>query len=183
LSSYIDVRARYGLADKEERQLLFGDGTGQNLNGILPQATEFNTGLRKTGDTKIDILRRAILQVRQAEYRASGIVLNPDDLADIETKDVNGRYVFINVVEGGSNQLWKLPIVDSMVMPSGEFAVGAWNVAAQVFDRQQAVVEVSTENGDNFARGMATFRCAERLAMCVYRPESFVHGEFDVSSS
>jgi HK97 family phage major capsid protein len=153
------------------------------LSGILPQATEFNTGLRKTGDTKIDILRRAILQVRQAEYRASSIVLNPDDLCDIETiKDDNGRYVYINVVEGGSNQLWKLPIVDSTVMPSGEFAVGAWNVAAQVFDRQEAVVEVSTENADNFARGMATFRCAERLALCVYRPESFVHGQFDVTS-
>lgn len=183
LASYIDVRATYGLKLKEEDQLLFGNGTGQNLHGILPQATEFDTGLRKVGDTKIDILRRAILQVRQAEYRASGIILNPDDVADIETtKDDQGRYIYINVVEGGTNRMWKLPIVETTVMPTGEFAVGAWNIAAQVFDRQQAVLEVSTEHADNFAKNMCTFRAEERLALAVYRPESFVHGEFDLST-
>jgi HK97 family phage major capsid protein len=108
MASYINARGLYGLADKVEAQLLLGNGTGQSLNGILPQASEFNTGLRKTGDTKIDILRRAILQVRQAEYRASGIVLNPDDLADIETqKDDQGRYILISVPEGGSTVLWR----------------------------------------------------------------------------
>jgi len=183
LASYIDVRAEYGLKLKEEDQLLFGNGTGQNLHGILPQATEFNTGLRKVGDTKIDILRRAILQVRQAEYRASGIVLHPDDVADLETtKDDHGRYIYVNPTEGGANVMWKLPIVETTVMPTGEFAVGAWNIAAQVFDRQQATLEVSTEHADNFARNMCTFRCEERLALAVYRPESFVHGEFDVAS-
>lgn len=183
LASYIDVRATYGLKLKEEDQLLWGSGVGQNLHGILPQATTFDTGLRKVGDTKIDILRRAILQVRQAEYRASGIILNPDDVADIETtKDSQGRYIYINVVEGGNNRIWKLPIVETTAMPTGEFAVGAWNIAAQVFDRQQAVLEVSTEHADNFARNMCTFRCEERLALAVYRPESFVHGEFDIST-
>jgi len=34
LASYIDARAEYGLKLKEEDQLLFGDGTGQNLHGI-----------------------------------------------------------------------------------------------------------------------------------------------------
>jgi hypothetical protein len=58
--------------------------------------------------------------------------------------------------------------------------MGAWNLAAPICDRQQAVVDVSTENADNFAGGMATFQCAERLALCVYRPESFVHSECDV---
>jgi HK97 family phage major capsid protein len=183
LASYIDVRANYGLKLKEEDQLLWGSGVGQNIHGILPQATEFDTGLRQVGDTKIDILRRAILQVRQAEYRASGIVLNPDDVADIElTKDDHGRYIYINVVEGGTNRLWKLPIVETTAMPSGEFAVGAWNLAAQIFDRQQAVLEVSTEHAENFAKNLATFRCEERLALAVYRPESFVHGRFDVES-
>ncbi|MBN8967714.1 MAG: phage major capsid protein [Rhizobiales bacterium] len=183
LASYIDVRATYGLKLKEEDQLLWGSGAGQNLHGILPQATTFNTGLRKVGDTKIDLLRRAILQVRQAEYRASGIVLHPDDVADIETtKDDHGRYIYINVVEGGNNRIWKLPIVETTAMPTGEFAVGAWNIAAQVFDRQQAVLEVSTEHADNFAKNMCTFRAEERLALAVYRPESFVHGEFDLST-
>ncbi|MFP5434507.1 MAG: phage major capsid protein, partial [Alphaproteobacteria bacterium] len=41
LRSIIDERLLYGLAYKEEAQLLTGDGTGQNLLGIIPQATAY----------------------------------------------------------------------------------------------------------------------------------------------
>src|ERR1051325_10821333 len=41
LRSMIDQRLLYGLAYTEEQQLLNGDGTGQNLHGIIPQATAF----------------------------------------------------------------------------------------------------------------------------------------------
>jgi HK97 family phage major capsid protein len=180
LQSYINGRAIYGLKYKEEEQILAGDGTGQNLLGLIPQATDFNEALRKAGDTKIDTLRRAILQVRVAEYRASAIALNPVDWADIElTKDSTGSYIWVNVQEGGVQRLWKLPVVDSNAVPEGEFLVGAMNIAAQVFDREDAAVEVSTEDGDNFRTNMVTIRAEERLALAVYRPESFVHGEFE----
>ncbi|MEN5419000.1 phage major capsid protein [Stenotrophomonas sp. TWI169] len=180
LQSYINGRAIYGLKYVEEAQLLAGDGTGQNLLGLIPQATAFNEALRKAGDTKIDILRRAILQVRVAEYRASGIALNPVDWADIELqKDEQGRYIWVNVVEGGQPRMWKLPVVDSTAVPEGEFLVGAFDIAAQVFDREDAAVEVSTEDGDNFRKNMVTIRAEERLALAVYRPESFVHGTFE----
>lgn len=182
LQSYINGRAIYGLKYKEEEQILAGDGTGQNLLGLIPQATAFNNALRKAGDTKIDTLRRAILQVRIAEYRASAIALNPVDWADIElTKDANGSYIWVNVQEGGVQRLWKLPVVDSNAVPEGEFLVGAMNIAAQVFDREEAAVEVSTEDGDNFRTNMVTIRAEERLALAVYRPESFVHGEFEAT--
>ena len=183
LQSYINGRAIYGLKYVEENQILAGDGTGQNLLGLIPQATAFNESLRKAGDTKIDLLRRAILQVRIAEYRASGIVLNPVDWADIELqKDEQGRYIWVNVVDGGVPRLWKLPVVDTTAVPEGEFLVGAFNIAAQVFDREDAAVEVSTEDSDNFRKNMVTIRAEERLAMAVYRPESFVHGEFAVTT-
>lgn len=180
LQSYINGRAIYGLKYKEEEQLIAGDGTGQNLLGLIPQATAFNDLLRKVGDTKIDTLRRAILQVRIAEYRASAIALNPVDWADIELqKDDHGSYVWVNVQEGGTQRMWRLPVVDTNAVPEGEFLVGAMNIAAQVFDREDAAVEVSTEDGDNFRNNMVTIRAEERLALAVYRPESFVHGEFE----
>ncbi|WP_236170437.1 phage major capsid protein [Pseudomonas parakoreensis] len=180
LQSYINGRAIYGLKYKEEEQILAGNGVGGNMLGLIPQASAFNNALRKSGDTKIDTLRRAILQVRIAEYRASAIALNPVDWADIElTKDSTGSYIWVNVQEGGAQRLWKLPVVDSNAVPEGEFLVGAMNIAAQIFDREEAAVEVSTEDGDNFRTNMVTIRAEERLALAVYREESFVHGEFD----
>jgi HK97 family phage major capsid protein len=179
LQSYINGRAIYGLKYVEENQILAGDGTGQNLLGLIPQATAFNNSLRKTGDTKIDTLRRAILQVRIAEYRASAIALNPIDWADMElAKDTTGSYIWVNVQDGGQPRMWRLPVVDTNAVPSGGFLVGAFNIAAQVFDREDANVEVSTEDADNFTKNMVTIRAEERLALAVYRPQSFVYGSF-----
>ena len=179
LQSYIDGRARYGLEYTEETQLLAGDGSGQNLEGLIPQATAFDELLLKADDQQVDILRRAILQVRIAEYAASGIVLNPNDWADIETlKDANGRYLFGNPGQSLQPRMWGLPVVDTNAMPAGHFLVGAFNLAAQVFDREDANVQVSTEDGDNFTKNMVTIRAEERLALAVFRPQSFVYGGF-----
>ncbi|MBL0408450.1 phage major capsid protein [Microvirga aerilata] len=95
VQSYIDGRARYGLALAEEAPILAGDRTGQNLIGLIPQATVFDYATyAKASDTKIDRIRRTILQVRVALYRASAVVMNPIDWADIEAlKDDNGNYV------------------------------------------------------------------------------------------
>lgn len=180
LASYIDTRSRYGLKDVEDRQLLAGDGTGQNLLGIVPQATAFSNALRETDDTEIDTIRRGKLQVRVAKYEASAIVLNPADWARIETlKDSNGRYIIGDPTGERPQRLWNLPVVDSDAIAEGHFLIGAFDRAAQVFDREDANVQVSTEDGDNFTKNMVTIRAEERIALAVHRPEAFVYGPFE----
>lgn len=179
LQSYIDTRSRYGLKDVEDQQLLAGDGTGQNLLGIVPQATDFDVGLLEVDDTEIDTIRRGKLQVRIAKYEASAIVLNPADWARIETlKDANGRYLIGDPTGERPQRLWNLPVVDSDAIAEGHWLIGAFDRAAQVFDREDANVQVSTEDGDNFTKNMVTIRAEERLALAVHRPEAFVYGAF-----
>lgn len=183
LRSYIDGRLRYGLMYAEEAELLTGDGTGQHLLGLLPQATDFDTALRESGDNKIDEVRRAMLQVRLAEFRASGIVLNPRDWTDMELmKDSENRYLWSNPTVNNGQNLWGLPVIDSNAMPAGQFLVGAFNVAAAIYDREDANVQVSTEDSDNFTKNMVTIRAEERLALCVLRKLSFVNGVFQDAS-
>ncbi|PWL19263.1 phage major capsid protein [Falsochrobactrum shanghaiense] len=180
LASYIDTRARDGLADVEEAQLLNGDGTGQNLNGLIPNATAFDTALVDADDNKADIIRRAILQVRLAEYRADGIVLHPTDWADIEVlKETTGGYIWSNPTINNGQNLWGIPVVDTTAMPVGNFLVGAFARAAQIFDRWQDRVEVSNSNVDDFEKNLVTIRAEERLALAIYRKESFVYGAFE----
>ena len=177
LKSYIDGRLRYGLKHKEEMQLLNGDGTGQNLLGIIPQATAYLSPITMASATKIDKLRLAMLQAVLAEYPASGHVLNPIDWADIElTKDTTGNYILANPQGTVQPTMWGLPVVQTQAIASGKFLTGAFNMGAQVFDRWQSRVEVATENEDDFIKNMVTILCEERLALAVYRPESFVYG-------
>ena len=182
LRSMIDNRLRYGLAFVEDVQLLKGDGTGQNLLGIKPQATDYAAPAGLTGfaaPTMIDKLRIAQLQVALALYPADGQVLHPIDWAVIEMqKDGEGRYLIGNPQGTLAPTLWGLPVVPSMAQTVGEFTVGAWRMGAQLFDREQSGVLVSTEDGDNFRRNMITILAEERLALTVYRPEAFVDGAF-----
>lgn len=177
LRSYIDGRARYGLQFKEEAQLLKGDGTGQNILGIQPQATAFNPAFVPQDATAIDRLRLAILQVVLAEYPATGFVLNPVDWAAIElTKDNEGRYIIANPQGSITPTIWNLPVVSTQSQTLGTFLTGAFDMAAQIFDRMEIEVLLSTENVDDFEKNMVSIRAEERLALAVYRPEAFVTG-------
>ena len=60
---------------------------------------------------------------------------------------------------------------------------GAFNAAAQLFDREDANVVISTENSDDFEKNMISIRCEERLALAVKRPEAFIYGSFTVPAS
>lgn len=180
LQSYIDGRLRYGLAFKEEQQILNGDGTGQNLLGIIPQATDYvrPTGVTPSQETIIDTLRYAMLQAVLAEYPASGHVLNPIDWASIETlKDTTGQYIIGNPQGTLNPTLWGLPVVATQAITAGKFLTGAFSMGAQIFDRWLSRVEVATENEDDFVKNLVTILAEERLALAVYRPEAFVYGD------
>lgn len=181
LQSYINGRLIYGLKLREDMQLLNGDGTGVNLKGLMAQATGYAqpAGVTIKDATMIDTLRLAMLQATLAEYPATGHVLNPTDWASIElTKDAQSRYVFSNPTGLASPVLWGLPVAESLSMAAGSFLTGALEYAAQIFDREEAAVAISTEDSDNFQKNMVTIRAEERLALAVYRPEALIKGTF-----
>lgn len=178
LASYIDGRLRYGLAFKEEQQLLNGDGTGQNLLGIIPQATAYAAPFEPADATVIDKIRLAMLQAQLAEFPASGIVLNPIDWARVELlKDTTGRYIIGNPQGVIGATLWNLPVVATQAIAEDKFLTGAFKLGAQLFDRWQARVEVATENEDDFVKNLVTILAEERLALAVYRPQAFIYGD------
>lgn len=184
LAGLINGRLRWGLKIKEEDQLLFGDGTAGNLLGLVPQATAYNTALNTSGDTMIDTVRHAMLQVRLAFYPASGIVLSPVDWHYIElTKDNQNRYMMASPTSRAPAMLWGLPVVESDGMHAGDFLVGAFRLAATLLDREDAAILVSTEDQDNFVKNLVTILCEERLALLVTRPAAFVFGAFPAGAT
>lgn len=179
LRSHIDNRLLYGLALVEERQILHGDGTGQNLHGIVPQASGYAVpaGLPAAGLSVIDTLRIAALQAVLAEYPATGHVLNPIDWAAIElTKDEIGRHIIGQPQGNAPASLWRLPVVETQAIAQGKFLTGAFQMGAEVFDLWDSRIEVGFEN-DDFTRNLVTILAEERIALAVYRPEAFIYGD------
>ncbi|EPR4122040.1 phage major capsid protein, partial [Salmonella enterica subsp. enterica serovar Anatum] len=171
LQSTVDAEMRYGLKYVEEQEILFGDGTGVHLHGIVPQASAFSAEFRVEQQNGIDDLRLAMLQAQLARFPASGHVLHFIDWAKIElTKDTLGRYILANPSGLTGPTLWGLPVVATEAAAfKGKFLTGAFNAGAQIFDREDANVVISTENADDFEKNMISIRCEERLALAVKR--------------
>lgn len=182
----VDSEMRYGLGLIKEVQILNGNGTGQNLHGIIPQATDF---VMPTGITaasikffnRVDVLRLAMLNVVQRGYAVDGQVLNPYDWALIELlKDENGSYLFSRP-QGGliTASMWGQPVVATPAMAQGDFLVGGFRIGATKYRRMGVEVLISTENDKDFEFNLATMRAEERLALAVKRPGAFETGTFD----
>lgn len=177
LRSVIDAEMRYGLDFAEEAEILYGDGTGAHLLGIVPQATAYSGAFAITGEQGIDRIRLAMLQAVQALLPVTGIVLNDLDWAKIELlKDGMGRYLIGDPQGVISRRLWGVPVVASLALTAGTFLAGAFRNAAQIFDRLTIEILISTENNDDFEKNMITIRAEERLALVVKRPAAFITG-------
>lgn len=178
LRTLIDGELRYGVALTEENQLLRGDGTGQNLNGLIPQATAYEVGRNVAGDTRFDTLLHAIEQAEVAELPASGIILNTSDwYAMLGIKDGDGKYISGGPLANVPERIWRLPIVWTNAMTKGYFLVGSFETAATIYDREQTTIEFGYEN-DDFTRNLVTVLGEERLALAVKRPEAIIYGSF-----
>ena len=180
LLAEIQSEMRYGLASVEETQLLFGNGTGNNINGIMPQAIAFNQAavLAKVANpTAIDVLRLAILQVTLANAPVDGIVLNPVDWALIElTKTADNAYLFAQLQGVVGKRLWGTRVVDTPSMTADNFLVGGFGYGAHLYERTGVQVDLSTENADDFEKNMMTLRVEERIGLGVRRPYAFSKG-------
>lgn len=184
LMNYIDQRLIDGLKDQEDFELLRATGSGVHITGLIPSATAYDTNRNVASDNKLDTLNHAMAQLEASEYFADGIVMNPSDWRKIQ---------LLKTEEGGANKgsylmggpgtplqssVWQTPAATTNAMPAGTFLVGAFAMAAAIFDRMQSRIDVSTEHSDFFVKNMVAVRAEERLALAIYRPASFVYGTF-----
>ena len=177
LESLIDGELRFGLDDVEDAELLLGDNTGQHLNGLYTQATAYSAPITLSGATRIDQLRLALLQVELADYAPDGMVIHPTAWTGIElTKDAAGGYIFANPQGLAGPILWGRPVVPTKRIGVGNFLVGAFKLAGQIFDRMDTEVRISDQDRDNFIKNMLTVRAEKRLALVVRRPGALVKG-------
>jgi len=182
LQSLINGRLMYALGLSEEYQVLYGSGTGQEIQGIMThskvQTYKWSSGT--TGDTRIDAVRRAMTLARLAEYPIDTVVLHPTDWEHIElAKGTNKRYIWVQVTTGGVMQLWKAPVVDTTAISAGEFLTGALKMGATLYDQEVAAIDVAEQHAEFFIENMVAVRAEERVALAIFRPEAFVVGEFD----
>ena len=180
LAAYIDNRLRYGVELRIDNQLVNGNGTGQNMKG-LAHADNQTAYSPVSGDTAVDSVNRAKQTLAVADYAATAVMMNPATWGAIERlKDGQERYVVGNPFGAIVPILWGLPVVVSNAVTADKLLIGAFNIAAMVFERESVAVEMSNSNDTDFVKNLITVRAEERLALAGLRPASILYGDLTV---
>jgi HK97 family phage major capsid protein len=180
IAATVDTRLIYGVAKKEEHEILYGDNAAGHLWGIMPQATQPGATVIGTLTNRIDEIMAAIAYLANLGYPPTAIVLNALTWASMAIqKNTMGGYIL-----GGPPQseaiprLWGLPLVNTPEMAAGDYLVGQFPGNAILFDREATTVEVAFQNEDDFVRNLVTFRAEERITLAVINPSAFAKGPF-----
>ena len=179
--SYIDTRLRDGLAQRIDAQLLNGNGTSPNLSG-LTDSGNFTAYSASSGDLLVDAINRAKYALWAKGYAPDAVIVNPADWGKMErTREYvggsSGSYLYgMPGVAAGVNP-FGVRIVMSNNMTEGKFAIGAFDMACALYNRQGAVVEMGYINAD-FTNNLVTIRAEERLGLGVEKPSAIYYGDY-----
>jgi HK97 family phage major capsid protein len=166
----------------EELQLLLGDGTGENLTGVMNRSGKQTTIVKGTapsvaGDNDMDVILRQLTAVRIGSFlEPDAIVIDPASWQTIQLSkaSTSGIYFAGGPFMGSAPAtLWGKKVVVTPRMTAGAALVGAFGQAAQVFRKGGIVIDSSNSHSTNFALNQHTMRAEERLLLAVYRPSGF----------
>lgn len=168
----------------EDAQLLYGDGTGQNISGLADAGnfTAFAAASIVEAPNKFDVLSWSGTQMRIAKRNPSVHLINPADYYDIvSTKDTTENYI----LRGGGNGIMPVdsggvPIVQMNQITAGDF-ITLDSRAAQIFFRSSISVRFYDQDQDNAIKNMVTIVIEERLALAIYFVNGIIKGTFSAA--
>lgn len=182
--SEINNRGLHLLSLAEENQLINGDGTGQNILGLLNRSGIQTETQAAAPDSAQDAIFRAMTKVQTATGLApDAVIINPADYQALRlAKDENGQYYgggFFTGQYGNDGLSWQPPVwglstVVSAAVPAKTVVVGALRAASTVYRKGGVRVESTNSDQGKFTSNIVTTRIEERVALAVRIPAAVV---------
>lgn len=178
----IDNFLEYGLEEELEDQMVAGDGTGENLDGISHvSGVQTQAPVTTGGAPLLATLRQAKTKVRIVGRSVpNGYLMHPTDVEKLDLlTDNENRFYFGGpggtfIPGGGSaGPLWNLPIVESEAIAAGTAYVADWRKAI-LWDREQSSIQMTDSHADFFVRNLVAILAEMRVAFGVVQPSAFV---------
>ena len=171
-----------------DRQILKGDGEGENLTGILENATAYNAGSfagTVLDANHFDVIETAVTQVIVAHHMPNYVVVNPVDRAKMRlSKGNDGHYVMPPFITGDGATVSGLRVVANTGVDVGKFLVGDFRKSSVKYARG-LTVEMSNSDQDDFVRDRFTTKATVRLVHRVRENDfaAFVYGDFEAAKA
>lgn len=173
---------RKSVEDTMKYQALLGDGTGENLKGLMFWGQPFtNSNNIKVKFANIyDLFRLVASQIRVVGAIPTHIVLNPADTVVLDLqKAENGQYLIPPFTTNEGMIIRGMRVIEDANMPVGEYLAFDRN-RCEVRIREDINIQVGYEN-DDFTKNLVTFICESRAYLIVkdLHKFAFVKGKIE----
>ena len=115
LTSYLSARVPGKVLSAEDNEILNGDGSSPNLDGLFTDGAAFSAGsfaLAIESANEFDVLTVALNQLNLSNYQADTILLNPTDFHKIVLlKSTANEYLRNQIIQGVQPAIMGVPIV------------------------------------------------------------------------
>lgn len=190
MASWLRNKLIVRLMLRVDSQILLGDGTGTNLNGVYTQSTIFAAGtFANTVDSAndADSLVVAMNQIRLANHGGNlTIFMHPSDVTALKLVKLTAtdkRYVDRLLQVGSTLMIDGVRIIETVEMTAGTFLVGDMTKAL-LAERQNVTVEVGLDSGD-FLKNMRSILAEWRGEVIIQNNDTtaFVYGVFATTNA
>jgi HK97 family phage major capsid protein len=174
LRAHVDQYVTLELERVVEEQVVAGDGSGENVLGILNTTGVQTQAAPGAGESNLDVLRKAVTKVQlNGRTTPNALVLHPNDSEQLALLKKNAE---VNNFVGDPfsdevRPIWGLRQVISYVMAENTALVGDFRWAT-LFDREQTNISVGVVN-DDFIRNIVRVLGEARAAFGTIRPKAF----------
>lgn len=192
IQGYVNSRLSTMMRLRLDGQLLSGDGTAPNLEGILDagktlvNSIDYSTYTSGGGElNRMGAIYEAITDIRTGAFiEPDAIVMHPNDwyqtvtaVSDITTSgSKNPLFVAAGGFGAGPQaSLWGLKVVPTTAISEGTVLVGRFGggEAAHVVMKQGIDIAVSDSHSDFFTKGKVAIRATMRVGFPVYKQKGF----------
>lgn len=168
--SYVNTRLQFMLKQRLEKQILTGDATGVNLQGLNGWPSIQTRA--KGADTGPDAIYKAMTDVRTTGASIpSHIIMNPADWQNIRLlKDTTGNYIWGSPASVGLDSLWGIQVMLSQQQTAASAIIGDLQNHYQLVTKRGIDVQVTNAHNDYFIKGEQAIRADFRVASVLFRP-------------
>ena len=169
LQPFLDMLMRHYLARKLDTELLTGNGTGRNINGLVTQAVAFSSSETSVADK----ISAQLNEIETLDYEPGVIVMHPTRWHAIRTGKASGsgEYLSGSFSSPAPRVLWDVPVVTTRAMDSTKVLCADLRNGAAYLNRQDVEVEIGRD-GNDFTQNLLTIRAELRGALAVWNTSS-----------
>ena len=157
-----------------DTQLLSGNGTAPNLQGVLGVSTALDAAAigaqRIANANKFDVLRVAMTKIAidgKGKFQPNYVILNPADVETLDlTKNTEGDYIMPSFYSADGMRIRGARIIENTAITAGTFLVGDFR-KLHVRRKGGVEIEITNSDGTDFAKDIITVKMRRRIGAYV----------------